>query len=1060
MEQIMTYQRYFKFAVPALILLSLLMSLTMVNSCSPDEELVVTKAKLTTDPAPEGDDQRRLVLDFGNVVLLDPKNIELSLTNSGSAPLHIQVKAVNQPAPDEEPVFDFTPKGNQEIPPQKTLKVTFSFIPKTLGQQQSEFMLYSDDPEMPQMQIKVYGNGVTPEMDLCIESLSRKCSEPFKSLIHDFGVQELGTAQTVRFSVTNTGEWPLSIRKMVTDTLGKEFSIKNPIPDNTELESGKKLFFEVTYTPKNGGTDNGTILLDNNDPDEGPINIELSGIGNAPAICPDPLPILDFGFVRLNTLKDKVVTLENCGYKALNVQMPVLDPGTRNHFNFTTPPSLPALLQPGEMRQISITYAPKALGNDTGELKIDSNDPINGQGIIQIKGNATDKPFCELAINPGERIDFGQVASRRYTFQEIYITNVGQETCTIKDIDGPTPSGEFSIMNQVTTPVSLKSGDGIELRVKYAPVDKGRDESKITLGSSDPGRANVVLTLVATGGGPPVCTIVTDPSSNKLKFADGILNFGSTKRGSTRVKTIRIHNKGSDNCKVDTIQLAKSTDPTFLIANIPKLPLTLLPNRKTSVDVSFKPKNFGQYGNPDGLSHNVLISTTDINHQAKGSPAPPKGTFVIGLTGQCIQSKIEVIPAELDFGEVTMGCNSMQECIHIYNTGSANLSVTKIHIDKSSDPDFNIVKAPNIPANLTPGNSIEICLRYNPKGNRRESRGMLIIENTDKDEPKLSIPLKGKMVTSGNQKDIFSQLERPQVDVLFAVDNSGSMSEEQDSLAKNFDTFIQQAVTVNVDYHIGVTTSEVNKTKQADKKSGHPGMDMVPGGLFGNPKYITPQTPNQKSAFSKNIKVGTCCSDAKEAALQASKMALSTPMIDDPTKNGGFMRKDAKLVIICLSDEEDQSDGPVDLYINFFKSLKGFRNTSLMDVNVIVGMKGPNDSDPNCKSGTGSTGSAKTGHRYIEVAQRTGGLYRSICSSNWGKEMADIGRLAFGIRVEFFLTRPAKPGSIKVQVDGQVSHENVNWSFDLKTNSIIFNTKSAPRRGSKIEVEYEVGCVI
>ncbi len=49
----------------------------------------------------------------------------------------------------------------------------------------------------------------------------------------------------------------------------------------------------------------------------------------------------------------------------------------------------------------------------------------------------------------------------------------------------------------------------------------------------------------------------------------------------------------------------------------------------------------------------------------------------------------------------------------------------------------------------------------------------------------------------------------PKVDMLFVVDNSGSMSDEQAMLADSFQTFIDQFMLRNVDFHIGIITTDV-----------------------------------------------------------------------------------------------------------------------------------------------------------------------------------------------------------------------------------------------------------
>ena len=96
--------------------------------------------------------------------------------------------------------------------------------------------------------------------------------------------------------------------------------------------------------------------------------------------------------------------------------------------------------------------------------------------------------------------------------------------------------------------------------------------------------------------------------------------------------------------------------------------------------------------------------------------------------------------------------------------------------------------------------------------------------------------------------------------------------------------------------------------------------------------------------------------------------------------------------------------------------------------------------------------------RYREVAQQTGGKFQSICDSNWAQKLEDIGTIAFGLKVQFFLSRPAIPDTIVVTVAGQQCSDG--WSYDPNTNSILFdeNHPCMPQEGQSIEVYYEVIC--
>lgn len=74
--------------------------------------------------------------------------------------------------------------------------------------------------------------------------------------------------------------------------------------------------------------------------------------------------------------------------------------------------------------------------------------------------------------------------------------------------------------------------------------------------------------------------------------------------------------------------------------------------------------------------------------------------------------------------------------------------------------------------------------------------------------------------TSETAVDVFQQNRRNTVDVLIVVDNSGSMVEEQAKLASNFQAFIQYFSDVEVDYQIGVTTTDMTSDGERGRLQG------------------------------------------------------------------------------------------------------------------------------------------------------------------------------------------------------------------------------------------------
>ena len=167
--------------------------------------------------------------------------------------------------------------------------------------------------------------------------------------------------------------------------------------------------------------------------------------------------------------------------------------------------------------------------------------------------------------------------------------------------------------------------------------------------------------------------------------------------------------------------------------------------------------------------------------------------------------------------------------------------------------------------------------------------------------------------------------------------------------------------------------------------------------------------------------------------------------------NRGFLREEAALEIIFVSDEDDSSTATLNYYVDFFKNLKGFRNEGRFHAHAIVGAD--NGRAANCDS---ELGSASPGRAYVEVANRTNGGVHSICEGDFGRVLQEIGNQAFGLPVQFFLSRPAREASIRVSVNGQA--RAAGWEYDEESNSIIFDQNSVPQPQETVRVEYDAQC--
>ncbi len=160
------------------------------------------------------------------------------------------------------------------------------------------------------------------------------------------------------------------------------------------------------------------------------------------------------------------------------------------------------------------------------------------------------------------------------------------------------------------------------------------------------------------------------------------------------------------------------------------------------------------------------------------------------------------------------------------------------------------------------------------------------------------------------------------VDILFVIDNSGSMKEEQTSLTANFSKFVDVLRSIDgglPNVHIGVVTSDMGTANGGSAGgcagNGDNGVMKTGGVTFtGGVNYLSdvadPANPGMRitnygsetltSAFTKMATVGTSgC--GFEQHLASAVAGLNSPA------NAGFLRDSAFLAIVVIADEDDCS---------------------------------------------------------------------------------------------------------------------------------------------------------
>ena len=157
-----------------------------------------------------------------------------------------------------------------------------------------------------------------------------------------------------------------------------------------------------------------------------------------------------------------------------------------------------------------------------------------------------------------------------------------------------------------------------------------------------------------------------------------------------------------------------------------------------------------------------------------------------------------------------------------------------------------------------------------------------------------------------------------------------------------------------------------------------------------------------------------------------------------------WMRPDAALLVVFVSDEEDQSDDhfpQVQDFINWYSSQRGGSTFLSSIINVA-------HADTVCAT---PPNFIDIGDRYMEATNWFGGIIVDICSEDWSPGVTDAS-VQVEPHEEWPLSYiPVEP-TIRVFIDGQLV--TTGWSYDVSINSVLFST--IPSGGQLVEIAYVI----
>jgi hypothetical protein len=386
-----------------------------------------------------------------------------------------------------------------------------------------------------------------------------------------------------------------------------------------------------------------------------------------------------------------------------------------------------------------------------------------------------------------------------------------------------------------------------------------------------------------------ISTISETDSAPNIIVEPQIIDFGSINAiGEVESRVVTVTNIGINPLKIEDIKFAYQSDEfSFTYGdNIDELEQY----NSFEIIVSYDPSTYED-------NTNVLYVLSND---------PEDRSVAVHLSGMGDAPVISLSPVDHNFTNSLYGCEESTD-IYISNVGNVNLIIDRIDYFITYPPnlgieDFEITYGP-LPWNIAPGDGINLNIFLEPRDDIVDY-GTLDVYSNDPKTPVATAIQTANVDYGPTVEESFHQTLVNSVDILFVVDNSGSMGSKQTQLANNIDTFMNVFTLSGIDYHIGFITTDSYDTQ---------------GPL------ITSSTQDPVTTAVNIIQNIGVNGDYIEKGIDYSYFALQPGYDFGP--GSAFWRKDSKLIIIYISDEDDQSTSVsiADLK-NYIFSAKGSPN--------------------------------------------------------------------------------------------------------------------------------------
>ncbi|MFN7685106.1 MAG: hypothetical protein ACK5QT_06805 [Oligoflexia bacterium] len=271
------------------------------------------------------------------------------------------------------------------------------------------------------------------------------------------------------------------------------------------------------------------------------------------------------------------------------------------------------------------------------------------------------------------------------------------------------------------------------------------------------------------------------------------------------------------------------------------------------------------------------------------------------------------------------------------------------------------------------------------------------------------------------------------VDILWVIDNSGSMGTHQQNVIRNTQIFMDQFVQGGnpLNWKMGLVSTDT---------------DDAPYVGFDASSQLNSQTPDAALVFQGAVgRLGDTGSYVEEGFAPVLQALRDYP---------GFLRPRANLAIIFVTDAKEQGRLPLKSVLSELAQLKPLSEVVSYGIFWTTDLGcGPNSEDDWILQGS----------RYGDFIAETKGKAYPLCTNNFGSNLADLGKdlVSRITSPKLFLETVPRTSTLQVlykdkPVPSGLPGSGGYWYFDQGLNAIVFHDMSfAPGEDESVRVVYD-----